>query len=270
MNDYLLGHSSAELERLKFQANILSPITTRLLIESGLEEGMHVLDLGSGPGDVAILAGRLVGPTGSVTGIDRSPKAVELANFRAAEAGLRNVRFEVCDIQDFQSASPFDCVVGRYVMIHQSDPVAFLRKAASLVKNGGTLALHEVFMSDIPMESFPNIPLLTDAGQLIAAAFNTGGVHHGTAVHLIKHFSEAGLPQPELFCQRHIGGGEHSFMYHWVAETLKTVYPHLISIGRVSADPEYLETFEHRLKAEAVASHAQIMGPNQITAWVRL
>ncbi|MEE4922296.1 class I SAM-dependent methyltransferase [Pseudomonas alliivorans] len=270
MNDYLLGHSSAELERLKFQANILSPITTRLLIESGLEQGMHVLDLGSGPGDVAMLAGRLVGPNGSVTGIDRSPKAVELANVRAAEAGLRNVRFEVCDIQDFQSPSPFDCVVGRYVMIHQSDPVAFLRQAASLVRKGGALALHEVFMSGMWMESFPNIPMLTDAGQLIDAAFDTGGVRHATAAHMIKHFSEAGLPQPELFCQRHVGGGEHAFMYRWAAETLKTVYPHLISIGRVTADPEYLETFEDRLKAEAMASHAQIFGPNQITAWVRL
>lgn len=270
MNDYLLGHSSAELERLKFQANILSPITTRLLIESGLEEGMHVLDLGSGPGDVAMLAGRLVGPTGSVTGIDRSPEAVELANFRAAEAGLRNVRFEVCDIQDFQSPSPFDCVVGRCVTIHQRDPVAFLRQAASLVKQGGTLALHEVFMANLPMESYPNIPMLTTAGQLICAAFDIGGVTHGTAAHLIKHFSEAGLPQPELFCQRHVGGGERSFMYRWAAETLKTVYPHLISIGRVTADPEYLETFEDRLRAEAVATRAQIIGPNQITAWVRL
>ena len=59
-------------------------------------------------------------------------------------------------------------------------------------------------------------------------------------------------------------------MYRWAAETLKTVYPHLISIGRVTADPEYLETFEDRLKAEAVATCAQIIGPNQITAWVRL
>ncbi|WP_122454556.1 class I SAM-dependent methyltransferase [Pseudomonas viridiflava] len=270
MNDYLLGHSSAELERLKFQANILSPITTRLLIESGLEEGMHVLDLGSGPGDVAILAGRLVGPTGSVTGIDRSPKAVELANFRAAEAGLRNVRFEVCDIQDFQSASPFDCVVGRYVMIHQSDPVAFLRKAASLVKTGGALALHEILMSRPPLESSPDMPVLGEVAHLIAAAFNTGGANKGAPLNMIRQFSEAGLPQPELFCQQLIGGGDHSVLYRWAAETLKSVYPYLISIGRVAMDQEYLDTLEIRLRAEAVANSAQVLGPVQITAWVRL
>ncbi|CAM3344894.1 hypothetical protein BZK31_08835 [Pseudomonas floridensis] len=270
MNDYLLGHSSAELERLKFQASILSPITTRLLLDSGLAQGMHVLDLGSGAGDVAMLAARIVGPKGSVTGIDRSPEAIELATFRASEAGLKNVRFEVCDIGDFQHTSPFDCVVGRYVMIHQHDPVSFLRQAASHIKPGGRLALHEVLMSGPPMESYPPIPMLIDMGHLIVAAFNTDDTSRDSPVNMIKHFAAAGLPHPELFCQRHIGGGEHSFFYHWAAETLKSVYPHLISIGRVTADSVDLNTFEDRLKAEAVAKSAQILGPTQITAWVRL
>ena len=48
---------------------------TRLLLQAaGLTKGMRVLDLGTGLGHVARLAGELVGPTGSVTGLDQSPR----------------------------------------------------------------------------------------------------------------------------------------------------------------------------------------------------
>ena len=53
---YILGHSEAEILRLQTQANILRPITERLPRSAGIRLGMRVLDLGSGAGDVAMLA----------------------------------------------------------------------------------------------------------------------------------------------------------------------------------------------------------------------
>jgi ubiquinone/menaquinone biosynthesis C-methylase UbiE len=69
---YALGHSSAEIQRLKDQAAMLRPITERLLRSAGIDAGMRVLDLGCGAGDVSMLAAELVGPAGIVVGIDRS------------------------------------------------------------------------------------------------------------------------------------------------------------------------------------------------------
>jgi hypothetical protein len=54
--DYPLGNSDAEHERLKFQARVLRQWTDRFLRAGGLRPGMSVLDLGSGLGDVALLA----------------------------------------------------------------------------------------------------------------------------------------------------------------------------------------------------------------------
>ena len=48
--------------RLVDQAKIIDRISERYLREAGIVAGMRVLDLGSGMGDVALLAGRLVGP----------------------------------------------------------------------------------------------------------------------------------------------------------------------------------------------------------------
>ena len=53
---YILGHSEAEILRLQTQAKILGPITERLLQRAGIRTGMRVLDVGSGAGDVAMLA----------------------------------------------------------------------------------------------------------------------------------------------------------------------------------------------------------------------
>jgi len=45
---YALGHSSAEILRLKNQGDMLRPITERLLRSARIHAGMRVLDLGCG------------------------------------------------------------------------------------------------------------------------------------------------------------------------------------------------------------------------------
>ncbi len=64
--DYVLGHSDYELGRLGRQAMLLDATTREYLATAGLEPGMRVLDVGSGPGDVAFLASELTMPGGEV------------------------------------------------------------------------------------------------------------------------------------------------------------------------------------------------------------
>jgi ubiquinone/menaquinone biosynthesis C-methylase UbiE len=90
---YVLGHSPAEMRRLKNQGNMLRPITERLLRNAGIAAGMRVLDLGCGAGDVSMLAAELVGPEGSIVGIDRSQEVLNVAKERAREVGLRQISF---------------------------------------------------------------------------------------------------------------------------------------------------------------------------------
>ena len=67
-NAYVLGHSDRELERLRRQAQLIDPITLQFLTEAGIGNGMRVLDVGSGAGDVAFLAANLVGRAGPSRG----------------------------------------------------------------------------------------------------------------------------------------------------------------------------------------------------------
>jgi ubiquinone/menaquinone biosynthesis C-methylase UbiE len=93
ISDYALGYTNAEHERLIRQAVRIAPITERLFREAGIGPGHRVLDLGSGMGDVAMLAARMVGPSGQVVGIERDASSIARAKARVASTGLRNVNF---------------------------------------------------------------------------------------------------------------------------------------------------------------------------------
>src|SRR5262249_1212528 len=126
-SSYPLGSTDAEQDRLIRQAARLAPLTERFFFQAGIGPGQRVLDLGSGVGDVAMLAARLVGPSGEVVGVERDSRSIIRATARVAAAGLHNVNFIQCDVHQVVSNKPFDATVGRFILMFLSDPVAALR-----------------------------------------------------------------------------------------------------------------------------------------------
>jgi hypothetical protein len=68
VSDYALGYADVEHDRLIRQAQRLQVCTEAFFRESGIGQGLRVLDLGSGIGDVSMLVASIVGPTGEPTG----------------------------------------------------------------------------------------------------------------------------------------------------------------------------------------------------------
>src|SRR5260221_8106578 len=107
---YALGHAEDELDRIINHARFFGDLTEHVLHLAGLAPGMRVLDVGCGPGDVSFLAARLVGPEGTVIGVDKSPDAVHRATQRADAAGLTNVHFLTHDLVDLVLDEPVDAL----------------------------------------------------------------------------------------------------------------------------------------------------------------
>src|SRR5271154_6128181 len=82
---YALGYTEDEARRWAQQAAFFEELTADVLRRAGIRSGMRVLDLGCGVGDVSLLASRMVGASGAVLGIDRSPTSVETARRRATD-----------------------------------------------------------------------------------------------------------------------------------------------------------------------------------------
>ena len=268
-SNYILGHSQQEIERLIHQATVLGPITERLLRSAKIAPGMRVLDLGCGAGDVTMLAAQLVGEKGSVVGIDRNQEVLALATERARERGLNQVRFQQAEVESFPSEEGFDLVIGRYILLHQSDPVHLVRSAARLVKPGGAIAFHEVRLTG-RLDSLPFLPLWQTTGDLILTGLRSALAHYDVSERLVECFSDAGLPQPNLFCETPIGAGPESPLYGWLALTLRSILPQLAKAGILVGQSVELETLENRLREAAVAARSQVASPTQICAWAMI
>ncbi|MGH9224985.1 MAG: hypothetical protein ACRD2W_14690, partial [Acidimicrobiales bacterium] len=66
MTEYALKLSEAELARYQQMAEHAAAMEADLWAAAGLVEGAAVADVGCGPGAVAAVVARLVGPAGSV------------------------------------------------------------------------------------------------------------------------------------------------------------------------------------------------------------
>ncbi len=90
-NPYYKQHwIDIEPERHEAYDQILAfhPAMEPLIRPLELAPGLHVLDVGSGPGHTAMELARRVAPSGRVTGVDINADFVERSNRRAQEAGL--------------------------------------------------------------------------------------------------------------------------------------------------------------------------------------
>jgi hypothetical protein len=71
---YAMGRSEAETKRLIRQSGTYAPFTWRLFEQAGLGPGMRVLDVGTGAGDVALMAAEMVGASGLWSGSTTTPR----------------------------------------------------------------------------------------------------------------------------------------------------------------------------------------------------
>jgi ubiquinone/menaquinone biosynthesis C-methylase UbiE len=266
-----MGHCQSEQERLILQASILRPWTSDFFRDAGLSTGMRVLDVGCGLGDVSFLAAELVGPAGSVIGIDREQVAVERAGHRAKQVGLTGrVRFVHAAMDDFASQEVFDAVVGRYILVHLADPAATLRHLANLVRPGGLLVFHELAIDPFSWGSFPEAPLWNWAYGLFAAAVSTAGILPDFGKRLVRTFLDAGLPRPTDKATVPVGGGSGSYLYRWLAESLRSVLPLIEQAGLATADEVGIDSLAARMEAESVTLGSQAFAGTQFGAWVAM
>jgi len=104
-----------------------------------LPRGAKALDVGCGWGDTAIELAKMVGPTGSVLGIDCCDPFLEKGRADAKAAGFTNVKFECADVQTYAFKKEFDFCFSRFGMMFFANPVAAMRNVRSALKPGARL-----------------------------------------------------------------------------------------------------------------------------------
>ena len=198
---------------------------------------MRVLDLGSGLGHVARLAGELVGPAGSVLGIDQSNDALAVARDRTKRAGMSHVDFAEGDVTAWRTSEPVDAVVGRLLLFHVADPAAVARHHIGNLRPGGVFVAIDFDIG--ASRSEPPVALVEETLSLVQKAFRAAGAW------------------PRIGARLGV----------LLTAVVRSLAPAIIRHGIATAEQLDLETLEARLVEAVQRANAVILLPTVAGAW---
>jgi ubiquinone/menaquinone biosynthesis C-methylase UbiE len=194
---YALGRTSAEYQRLRWQAALFEQVTARVLGQLGVGEGLRCLDVGCGAGDVMRLLAGLVGPAGAVTGLDSDARlgGEALAVLRATVPG--RFAFVEADVETAEEVpgGPFDLVFARFLLFHVHDPAAVVRKLYGWTRPGGVLLIQD--FDARTMDVVPPLATWPEYERVVYGMFARAGADPGVGRKLPLHFTTAGLGLPD-------------------------------------------------------------------------
>ena len=144
--DYILGTSDEEIERLKFQHELWQPDIEQLWEKAKIEPGQAILDLGCGPGFGSIDLAEQVGPNGTVKAIDASEKYLQFLREQIASRGLKQVSVQQADIHQLPLPDgSIDIVFVRWVLCFVEKPEQVIAEVARVLRPGGRLVVVDYF-----------------------------------------------------------------------------------------------------------------------------
>jgi SAM-dependent methyltransferase len=139
-------------------AGVANPFTLGSLLT-----GEHVLDLGSGAGTDSLVAAQMVGPGGSVTGIDMTAEMLAKARAGAAEMGAANVEFVEGEAETLPFPDEtFDVVISNGVIDLIPDKEAVFAELFRVLRAGARIQIADVTIQrPVSEEGRRNIDLWT-------------------------------------------------------------------------------------------------------------
>jgi SAM-dependent methyltransferase len=169
---------------------------------------LRALVAGGGTGDGTIMLAQQMawaGRPGSVTWLDRSGAARQVAEARAAARRLDNIRFAEGSLLELEDSGlgPFDYIDCCGVLHHLPDPLAGLKSLASVLAPGGGMGL----MVYAP-HGRTGVYMLQDALRLLAPTEEPPAARVDAARRLWKQVPETAWLKRNPWLTDHISGGD--------------------------------------------------------------
>jgi len=168
---YVHKHSDVDHERLIRIARLQAESAKEACLRAGLVPGSSAIDIGCGPLGALLVLHELIGPTGFIVGLDKSAEALAKARSLLEPQRSSNYALICADINNVDPLAlmppgPFDFVFCRLVLIHQTNPLATLRKIARLVRPGGRIVVQDSLDDPTYPRLIPSVPAIGEIRRL--------------------------------------------------------------------------------------------------------
>jgi predicted O-methyltransferase YrrM len=215
-SEYLLGVNQAEVERLRFQQSVWEPVTKKFLDRLQINKGMRCLDVGAGPGFVALELRDLVGDEGEVTLLEPSAFYLDWFKRSISDRPWNNIKI----IQDTAENAVlpqryYDFIFIRWVINFIADLDAFFTPLVASLKMGGVIALQDYYFEGLSL--YPHGGAWDRMPEIVRAYYSSGGSDpYGTA-RLPESFVKYNLQLVD-FTPTCLIGGPLSPVTHWAGQ----------------------------------------------------
>lgn len=241
--------------------------THKLLIDAGISEGMRILDVGCGYGDVTFMLSRLVTASGEIIGIDHDINALSIARERQAAFDQYDqttfIQSSLLEVPD--SIGTFDAIVGRRVLMYQADIVATATALTKILRPGGVMVFqeHDTTMAPTSVEAFT---LHKKAQSWIQQMIEREGadLHIGFNLHSI--LTNAGLKVESVRAECMVQTPDAPY---GLGNIVKACLPRIVALGVATADEIDINTLQQRLDDERNQSKSIYIGDVIFGAWAR-
>jgi SAM-dependent methyltransferase len=186
--DYVLGTRDDEVERLGVQHRVWRGRVLEAFRRAPIQSGQMVIDVGAGPGFVTADLANLVGPSGKVVALERSPHFLEKLRSR----GLANVEVREHDVSQPFGIEDADAGWCRWLLSFVSDPAATVRHIGASLKPGGVAVFHE-YAAYGTWRMMPPDPLHERFRSLVMQSWSDSGGEPDVALWLPQWLADTGF-----------------------------------------------------------------------------
>jgi ubiquinone/menaquinone biosynthesis C-methylase UbiE len=195
--EYAYAGSIEEAKRLEVQAKAFGKIIDRELEVLGLKPNMKVLDAGCGTGAVTRKIASKVLPA-EACGIDIDPLFIDKAKKTALDDGIKNIRFELGNIDNLAFDSGFfDLAYCRLVLMHVKNPVKTITELKRVTKKNGIVAASDT--DDGTMLTYPPAPRFFHVWSKFGERAKARGDDRYIGRRLYSILSEAGVSSIKIY-----------------------------------------------------------------------
>jgi SAM-dependent methyltransferase len=251
--EYILGISDYELERLRFQHGVWKEITDGFFDKLGIKEGWKILDVGAGPGFAAFDLRQRIGTTGAITALEPSEMYLDHFRTECSKNNWSNMHAVLGTVEDAEFLdNQYDMIFARWVIAFVTQPEIFLDRLCRALKLGGVIAIMDYAYEGLLL--YPNGGAFDNMAETVRAYWKHGGGDPYIGAKLPKMFRERNIEITQYYPVGQCGSPD-SGVFRWADKFFTVHVQQMVDLGIVSqklGDEMLKDWIDHRNNPDSV------------------